>query len=810
MRLGSEAIRQDIQFALRTARKNPGFVMVAIGTLALGIGANTAMFSIVSGVLVRPLPFAHPDGLVQLDQFDARNGTGAVFYGDLEEWRKQSAAFETMIAYGNTSKNLLDVPDPERIQTVWAERGLFHMLGVAPMIGRTFQEDDPLDVVVLGAGLWRRRFGGDRSCIGRKITLDREPYTVIGVMPESFQFPYRASLTELWIPWQVPPQFAANRSYRVNTVAARLKPGVTIDAARRQLSVISRRLEMQYPATNRGRGALITPLSEIVVGRMRTALLTLLGAVGLVLFIACANVANLLLARAARRTHETAVRAALGASRGRLVQQFLTESVLLSMAGGLAGLVIAAKGAALILQLAGSQIPRSWEIGLDWRVLSFLLAASVATGIAFGILPALAASRVSLQTALNQAGGSRSVGSGAAGWSGRRLRDGLVVAEIALSFVLMVSAGLLLRAFLRLQNTPAGLVADNVLTLHLTTALRDYPVPGSYGRYLQELEQRVSEIPGVRAAGFIQFLPLQNWGWNGFFSIAGRPAQAGAQPLRAELRYVTPGYFHALGIPIRGGRLFTQRDTAGGPLIILINEALARKYFPNEDPVGRRTDRGTIAGVVGDVRTSRLDTPATPEIYYCFAQNAAATPDAGVSLVVSGRLNGRSGPEALANAVRFAIHQVNPHQVIYDVKTMERVLADSLADMHLYVWLIALFAGLAVLLAVSGVYAVVSYMVTARTQEFGLRVALGAGEAQILRLVLGHGSSLVASGLVLGAAGTLAAARLLKSLLSGVTSTDPATLAAVSVLLAAVGLAACLVPARRAMRVDPNIALKYE
>ncbi len=805
MALWSESIRQDIRFALRTACRNPGFIAVAIVTLALGIGANTAMFSIVSGVLVRPLPFAHPDRLVQLSQFDARNGVGPVSYRDLEESRKQSPAFETMIAYGNTSKNLLDVPDPERIQTVWAERGLFRMLGVAPIVGRTFQEGDPLDVVVLGAGLWKRRFGSDPSCIGRKITLDREPYTVIGVMPESFQFPYRASLTELWIPWQPPLQFAANRNYRVDAAVARVKPGIALDAARRQLSVISKRLEQQYPETNRGRGALLVPLSEIVVGRMRASLLTLLGAVVLVLLIACANVANLLLARAARRTHETAVRAALGASRGRLVQQFLTESVLLSIAGGLTGLLIAVNGAGLVLKLGASQIPRSWEIGLDWRVLSFLLASSVASGIAFGILPALAASRISVQTALKQAGASQAVGAGRAGWSGRRLRDGLVVAEIALSFVLMVSAGLLLRAFLRLQNTPAGMVADNVLTLHMTAALKDYPAPGSYGRYLQQLEQRVREIPGVRSAGFIQFLPLQNWGWNGFFSITGRPAQA-AQPPRAELRYVTPGYFHALGIPLRSGRLFTERDTLQGELVILINEALARKYFPNEDPVGRRTDRGPIVGVVGDVRTSRLDTPATPEIYYCFAQNAAATSDAGVSLVVSAQ----SRPEALANAVRDAIHQVNPHQVIYDVKTMERVLADSLADMRLYVWLIALFAGLAVLLAVSGVYAVVSFTVTARTQEFGLRVALGAGEAQILRLVLGHGSSLVATGLALGAAGTLAASRLLKSLLSGVTSTDAATLAGVSVLLAAVGLAACLVPARRAMRVDPNVALKYE
>jgi putative ABC transport system permease protein len=804
--LWSETILQDIQYALRAARKSPGFVMAATGTLALGIGAITAIFSIVSGVLLRPLPFSHPDDLVQLSQIDARNGTtNAIFYADLEDWRKQSTAFEAMISYWYTSKNLLDTADPERIQAVAAELGLFRMLGVGPLIGRTFREDDPLDVVVLSAGLWKRRFGADPSWIGRKITLDREPYTVIGVMPETFQFPYRSALTEVWIPWKMPPQRASSRNSRVDFVTARVKRGITLEAASRQLTVMTSRLAAQYPDTNKGRAALITPLSEIVGGRVRAALLTLLGAVGLVLLIACANVANLLLARAARRTHEIAVRAALGASRGRLVGQLLTESILLSMVGGAGGLLIATAGTRLVLKLASSQIPRAWEIGLDWRVFTFLLAASIGTGIVFGILPALTASRVSPQTAL-QSAGSRSVGSGSAGWSGRRLRDGLVVAEIALSFVLLVSAGLLLRAFLRLQETPAGLVANNVLAARMTLLLRDYSAPGSYGRYVQELEDRLRRIPGVRAAGFIQYLPLQNWGWNAFFSIAGRPPQPQGQGPQSELRYVSPGYFDALRIPIRSGRLFTDRDTSDAPRVILINEALARRYFPNEDPLGRRTDRGIIVGVVGDVRTSRLDRPASPEIYYSFAQNTAATSDAGVSLVVGTQ----SRPEALAKAVRDAIHQVNPHQVIYDVKTMERVIADSLADMSLYVWLIGLFAGLAVLLALSGVYGVVSYMVTARTREFGLRLALGAEEAQILRLVLGHGVWLVACGVLLGAAGTLAVARLLASLLRGVTSTDPATLAAAGVLLAAVSLAACLGPARRAMRVDPNIALKYE
>jgi putative ABC transport system permease protein len=789
----------DIHFALRTARKSPGVLVATAGTLALAIGANTAIFSIVSGVLLRPLPFADPDQLVQLGEIAPRMGTGVVLYSDLAEWRKQSTVIQEAAAFSPTSKRLLDVADPERIQVVSAERGLFHLLGAAPMIGRTFREDDPLDVVVLSPSLWRRRCGGDASCIGRKIAFDGQPFNVIGVMPETFQFPYRAALTEAWIPWSVPPAFAANRNLRVESVAARLKTGVTIAAARRELALITNRLEAQYPDTIRQRRVLATPMAEVVAGRARTPLLTLLGAVGLVLFIACANVANILLARAARRTHEIAVRAAIGASRGRLIRQLLTESLLLSLVSGLGGLFIAIAGTRLLLSLPSSTIPRAFEIGLDWRVFAFLAAASVGTGLAFGLVPALSVSRISPQMALKQAGGLP-------GWTGGRLRDGLVVAEIAISFVLLVSAGLLLRAFLRLQSTPVGLVADNVLTLRLTASLSEYAAPGSYGRYLQELEDRVQQVPGVRAAGFIQYLPLQNWGWGAYFSIAGRTPQNVEPESQAELRYVSPGYFEALRIPLRRGRFLTGRDTVGAPRVILVNEALARKYFPNEDPIGRSTDRGMIVGVVGDVRTSRLDLPAAPEIYYAFAQNAGATADAGVSLVV----RTQSRPEALAGAVRETIHQVNPRQVIYDVKTMEKVIANSLADMRLYVWLTGLFAGLAVLLAVSGVYGVIAYAVAARSREFGIRLALGARQGQILGLVLAHGAGLVACGMLLGVGGTLAAGRLLESLVSGVAGAGAATLAAVAVLLAGAAIAACLVPARRAMQVDPNIALKYE
>jgi predicted permease len=782
---------QDIRFALRTARLNPAFVLAAVCTLALAIGANAAIFSIVSGVLLRPLPYAQPEDLVVLRSVAERIGPGVVFYQDMVEWRGQSHNFTGMTAYGGGSKNLTDVADPERLATGWGERQLFQVLGVTAMLGRTFRADDPPDVVVLSARLWKRRFSSDAAWVGRRIALDGVPHTIIGVMPPSFQFPYRSSLTELWIPWTMEP--GANRNRRVDGAIARVRHGVSLAAASRELDELTKRQAERYPE-NRGRSARITPLSEIVAGGARPALLALLGAVGVVLLIACANVSNLLLSRAARRTHEIAVRAALGATRGRLLRQLLTESLLLSLAGGLAGLAVAAAGMRLILNLAAEQIPRSNDIALDWRVFAFLIAVSAATGIAFGILPGMAAARVNPHDSMKQSGRSGP----AAG--GRWLRDGLVIAEVALSFVLLVTGGLLLQSFLRLVETPTGLAPDHVLTMRLSVALRDYATPGRYGQYLATLEERLRQVPGVRNAGFIQYLPLQNYGWNAFFTIRGRPEEGSS-----ELRYVSPGYFQAMGIPLRRGRLLNEHDTPGQTPVILVNDALARRYFPGEDPVGRQTNRGTIVGVVGDVRTSRLDQPASPEIYYPFAQNPAATSGAGVALVVRTAVD----PESTAGSVRAAIQDVNPQQVLFGVKTMERVIGDSVSDRKLYVWLIAVFAGMALVLVVSGVYAVVSLAVAARTREFGIRVALGASGTQVARLVLGHGGMLVGAGLALGALGTMGTIRAVAAL-GGTAGADPATLSAAGAVLGVVALAACAAPARRAVRVDVTAALKED
>jgi len=472
------------------------------------------------------------------------------------------------------------------------------------------------------------------------------------------------------------------------------------------------------------------------------------------------------------------------------MRQLLTESLLLALGGGLLGLAIATWGAGLLLKLAAAQIPRSAEIGLDWRVFAFLLALCVATGIGFGLAPAIASARADVQSGLKESSGRGSTGSG-------RFRDGLVVAEIALAFVLLIGAGLLLRAFLHLQATPTGLIAENVLTLHISG--------NADVRRYYELEQRIEQIPGVHAAGLIQFLPLQNWDWVAHFTIDGRPPEIPSRQPVSELRYVTPGYFRALGIPLRKGRGLAHHDTGGAPRVVLINEALSRQYFPNEDPIGRHTDRGTIVGVVGDVRQAGLDRGPIPEIYYPVAQNVAQT-DSGMALVVSAKLP----PEKLVNAVRATIHRVDPSQTVFNIKTMRRVIADSLSDFELYLWLIGLFAGLAVVLATAGIYGVVSYTASRRTHEIGIRIALGAAASDVLRIVLRRTLILAGGGIVVGAAGALAVTPVLTKLLFEVKPTDPATFASVAVLVACVALMAGLLPARRASKVDPVEALRYE
>jgi putative ABC transport system permease protein len=780
---------RDIRYAIRALLRTPAVTFTALLIMALGVGPTTAIFSVANAVLFRPLPFADPERLVQF---------GTVGILEFQAYREQSRSFESLISWTTVNKNLGDGAEPERISAVTAERGLFDGLGVRPLSGRTFSLDDPLNVAVVSEGFWRRRFGSKTPLDGRRIVLDREPFTVIGVMPDSFQFPYRTTMTEVWIPTDLPR--TNNWSQRIDVAVGRLKPGVTIDSAAAELRAIAQRIE-PLRSSSADRPVPMTPLTEAVVGRSRTGVLTLLGAVGMVLLIACANVANLLLVRAEGRKREVAVRTALGAGRRRLFAQFLTESLVLAVAAGVAAVFIALAATRVLGTLAASQIPRAFEIGLDWTAFLFLLMATVTTGLAFGIVPAVQATRADA-TGLLSAASSRS----SRGRRSAAMINGLVVAEIALALILLTGAGLLLRALLFLEGAPTGIVAERVLTLRMET-LGLVPQPAApaeigsglsaQGRYFRAIEERVGQIPGVRAAGFVTRLHLQSPGATGDVSVVGQPLSPNGRGAPVRLREASSGYFRALGIPLRAGRLFRDGDPG-----IIVNEALVRQHFPaGVDPVGRALSRGTIVGVVGDVR-QRIRAAPEPEVY----RPLDGTGYSAATLVVSASMP----PEALAGPVRAAIREINPNQTLFDVSTMDRVIAASHADLDLFLWLIGGFAGLAFALSVAGVYGVLSYAVATRRQEFGIRLALGANAGRLLRLVLTRGGVLVGAGVVVGIAGALVLTRFLQALLYEVTPTDPITFAAATLLLVCVAMAACLNPARRAMKLDPMTVLRHD
>ena len=803
-----EQLAQDVRFGARTLRRNPGFAATAVLTLALGLGATTAIFSILNGVLLRPLPFAEPERLVQLygrAWREERAGApdpldGPLAAAELDGYARQSTSFEGFASYGLSTKHLSSGGEPERLTAVVADSSFFTLLGVAPIVGRTFRPGDPADVAVISERLWRRRFDADRALPGRTVTLDGRTFTVLGVMGDRFQFPYGAasalpaalpeSRTDLWVPREP----AAQRRGRAHVIA-RLKPGVAVGAAGAELRVIAERLERQLENPNFRVGVRVVPLREVVLGApVRRSLWMLFAAVGLVLAAACATVANLLLTRTALRAREVATRAALGAGRARLVRQLLAESLLLALAGAAAGAVVARWGTSLLVALGAAKIPRAHEIALDWRAFGFLLAICLTTALLAGLAPAAAAARVDVQGVLRAAGGGATAGRGYG-----RVRDALVVTEVALAFVLSLGAALVIREVVRLRRVETGMVTAGVVTLHLTPRA---PAADYYA-----IEDRVRQLPGVRAAGFTQLVPLQHWGWEGDFAIRGRPAPTDER-LVTGLRYVTPGYFDALGVPLVRGRALGAQDVEGAPRAVVVNEALARRYFPGEDPVGRELDRGTIVGVVGDVRQVRLDRPAEPELYYPAAQNVAMTSDIGMTLVVRAAA-GAGRPEALVARVRAAVREVNPGFAIFGVKTMEQVVADSLWELNLYRWLIGLFAALVLVLAATGLYGVIAYSVTSRTRELAVRLALGSGPGRLARMVLARGVRLTAIGLAAGIVGAHAAAPALEQL-SAALRGDLATYAGVAGVLLAVALAACSLPAAQVAEVNPATALRHD
>jgi putative ABC transport system permease protein len=796
-------LTQDLRFALRSLFKKPTFTIVAVLSLALGIGANTAIFSVIDAVLLRPLPYAGPGQLVDLYESSQNVDYGSVSPANFRDWREQNHTFSRLAGYFSGTVNLQGVSDPERLSAEYASDNIFDLLGVRPMLGRAFlpgeDRDNASRVAVLSEEFWRRRFGADPNTIGKTITLSGDPYTIVGVMPARFRFP--AIVTrDLWLPLQLHPEQYAQRGSHWLNVIGRLKAGVALPTAEAQLRQIAARLAAQYPDLQKGRSASMTPLRQDLTSNVRPALLVLLGAAALVLLIACANVANLLLARASDRRREVAIRLALGAGRGRLIRQFLTESLLLSLAGALVGLLLAYAGAGALLKLGGSAIPFGADVGFDPTVFAFLLIVAVGTGVVFGLAPALQATQVDLQGDLKEGGGK-----GSAGRDRQRFRNLLVVGETALALVLLVSAGLVMRAFLKLQNTDTGMVTHNVLTMHLS-------VPQTYDstvstHFYQPALQRIEAIPGVRAVGLISLLPLQESYSNGTVGIVGRkPDKPGNEPF-AESRRVSAGLFPALGIRIIRGRNFTQQDRDGTEPVVIVNHAFASKYFPNSDAIGQRimvsdSASAPIVGVVADVRESRIDWPSAPTLYYSFLQ----APRNDMTLVISTTVD----PTSITNAVRAAIHSVDRNQPVYNVKTMNDVVAASVSNTRFSFWLLGTFAAIALALAAVGIYGVMSYVVTQRTREIGIRMALGARHSAVTQLIVRHGMSLAIGGLAIGTIIALALTRVLASMLYGASATDPATFAGVALLLGVVALVASYVPARRAAAVDPVIALRSE
>ena len=800
-------LRRDVRFGLRSLRRSPAFTLVAVLCLALGIGANAALFSVINAVLLRPLPFPEPERLVRAYETTADSGTSGVAIPNYRDWAAQSTAFEALTAWVRGSRNLQQSGEAQRIRTVETTPNLFKMLRASPLRGRVFipGQDEPgrSPIIVISEALWRQRFGGDPALVGRAIRLDGSPYTVIGIMPASFAFPPLArEATEAWLLYEPnPPLLAESRSAHFLNVAGRLKPGMSLEQASAQLQQIAARIEKAFPREQDGRSTQLIPLRESIVGRTRPALLILLGAVFLVLLIACANVANLLLARAAVRQREVAVRLALGAGRARLVRQFLVESLVLAMGGALLGLLLAFWGLAALSPLVKVALPLSGGMPLDGRVFLFLLAVAAFAGIAFGLIPALQASRGDVRESLVEGAGRTTAGGGQ-----RRFRSALVVAEIALSLLLLIGAGLLLRGFLNVSTIKPGFVSQGVLTAH--TAL---PGAGAeeLSRFYRPMLERVRALPGVRSAAVISMLPVQSAGLNGSYAVEGRPPVSVSQMPMAEIRLASPGFFRSLGIPVLRGRDFDERDGNQEPRII-INDVLARREFPGQNPVGQRIlydgQSLEIVGVVGDVHQAGLDQAPLAEIYKPYTDTLYADLLSDMVLVVKTA----GDPAAMAGDVQRAVRAVDPGVPLYAVSTMDQVISDSLASRRLILWLLGLFAGIALVLSAAGLYGVISYLVAQRTREIGMRMALGAQAWDVLRLIMGQGAGLTAAGIVLGLLGALAATRVLENLLYGVSARDPFTFASIATLLALVALAATWLPARRASRVDPIVAIRNE
>jgi putative ABC transport system permease protein len=812
-----QRLLQDLRYGISALRRNAGSTSIIILVLALGIGANVAIFTVVSAVLLRRLPYQDPDRLVVLWEVKASKGIRYHLSAlDYIDFAGQQKVFDQIGAFYSKPVNLTGSDLPERLEMASASPALLHLMGAAPALGRIFtdQEDQPgkNHVAILSDGLWRRRFGADPNILGTAVILDGVSYTIIGVMPSGVRLLDTSS--DLWTPYSPTPAELTpeKRGYRPPTmvVAAHLKTGVSMAQAADQMNRIAKRLEEQYSDLNAGFRAELVPLREYLIGSIRTTLWTLLGSVAFVLLIACSNVANLLLARASTREKEIAVRTALGADPRRLLQQLLTESVLLALIGGFAGLLLAEWGVSLLRALAPAGIPRANEISIDWRVLVFALTLSIVTGILFGLAPALSTIRADLNSILKTSGRSTT-----GNRSRSRLRDAIVVCEIAACVVLLGGAGLLVRTLLRLQQVNPGFRADHILTMQV--ALPEARYSGlQVAMFHQRLIDRVRALPGVEAAGIARYLPLSGSDASLNFQIEFRPVALTADQPRAKYRAASAGYFSAMGIPLLKGRYFDGSDGEHTQKVAILNEATARQFWPNEDPVGKRIHSGidevnwyTIVGVVGNVKHAGLSAQPNPEVYYHYLQVPADLMnfvEGTMTLVV----RTSSEPSSMASPIRKEMHALDPNQPVFNVKTMEDLLEGSIAESRFRAFLLAAFAGLALLLAALGLYGVISYSVSQRTNELGVRAALGARSRDILNLVIGHGARLAGIGLAIGLLLSFGFAKALSNLLFGVGVFDPVTFTTTAAVIFGVALVASFVPALRATRVDPMIALREE
>ncbi|HEX8880976.1 MAG TPA: ABC transporter permease [Candidatus Acidoferrum sp.] len=804
-----ETILQDARFAFRVLRKSSRFTLLAVFALALGVGASSVMFSAVDSILLRPLPYRSADRLVVI----LNHGRGPIAPANYVDWKAQSKSFDSMGAAEYWTPDLTGVDRPSKLWALHITPDILPMLGIPPMLGRSFiKEEEQVGQeyeVVLSYALWQRQFGGDRGVLGRQISLDGKLHEIVGVMPAGFQFaPFWATKAELWAPLALGPR-ATQRGGNSLRIFARLAPGVGLADARAELATITARLERQYPGTNRD--AQVVPLKEKVVGKIRPALLIMQFAVAFVLLIACANVAHMLLARGAARAGEAAVRSALGAGRFRLIQQFLTESLMLAIAGGILGLLLAVAGIRALVAFGPADIPRIDNVSLDWRVTLFTVGVSLATGVAFGLAPARQASRLDPAESLKEGGRSGD------STRGQRTRSLLVVTEFALALMLLIGAGLMLRTLLALQAIDPGFDPHNVLTMVVSTGGSPVSTPGHTDDFYRQMLDRVRAVPGVVSAGLTNHLPLAGDIWGFPFWIEGQPIPAPGEEPDAAYRLAFPGYFKTMAMQIVRGRPIEDSDTASAPRVVVINEYLARRYWPDEDPIGKHLALDnpakvlaeklkwlTVVGVVKNAVRSDWAAPPEEEIFLPYSQNAGV----GSYLTLVARTAG--DPAASAVSIETAIWSVDRNVTVSEVQTMDAVIARANSQSRFNAALLATFAVVALIMSAVGIYGVMTYAVTRRRHEIGVRMALGASRANVLGDILTRGMALALAGSVIGVLGGLILSRLMAALLYGVQPSDLLTFSAAAALLIMVALAACYVPARHATRVDPVVALRYE